>query len=195
MVKNLSAVQETWVWSLGQEEPLEKGMVMHSSILVWRIPWTEEISGLQSMGSQRVRYYWATNTFTLHLSFLFDFPTYHLHLFFTAICKASPVSHFAFLHFFSTGMVLIPVSCTMSRSSRVQLFVTSRTHLAPLSIEFSRQEYWSALPFPSPGDLPNPGIEPGYPELQADYLLSETAGNLFNILNQWFSSLYILRQC
>ena len=53
MVKNLSAMQETWVQSLGWEEPLEKGMATHSSILVWRIPWTEESGGLQSMVSQK----------------------------------------------------------------------------------------------------------------------------------------------
>ena len=47
-----SAVQETWVQSLGQEDPLEKSMAIHSSILAWRIPWTEEPGGLQSIGSQ-----------------------------------------------------------------------------------------------------------------------------------------------
>ena len=62
--------------------------------------------------------------------------------------------------------------------SRVQLFVTSWTaaHQAPLSIGFSRQEYWSGLPFPSPGDLPDPGIEPGSPALQADSLPTELWG-------------------
>ena len=54
MVKNLSAVQETWVLPLGWEDPLEKGMTTHYSILAWRIPWTEEPSGLQSLESQRV---------------------------------------------------------------------------------------------------------------------------------------------
>ena len=54
MVKNLSAMQETWVQSLGWEDPLEKGMTTHSSILAWRIPWTEEPGRLQSMGSQRL---------------------------------------------------------------------------------------------------------------------------------------------
>ena len=63
-VKNLPAVQETQVQSLGQESPLEKGMATHSSILAWRIPWTEEPGGLQSMGSQRVRHNQATNIFT-----------------------------------------------------------------------------------------------------------------------------------
>ena len=57
MVKNLPAMQETWVQSLGWEDPLEKGKATHSSILAWRIPWTEEPSGLQSMGWRRVRYH------------------------------------------------------------------------------------------------------------------------------------------
>ena len=61
-------MQETLVWSLGQEDPLEKGMATHSSILVWRIPWEEEPGGLQSKESQRVGHDWATNTFT------FNFP-------------------------------------------------------------------------------------------------------------------------
>ena len=54
-VKNLPAMQETQVHSLGREDPLEKGMATHSSILAWRIPWTEEPGMLQSMESQRVR--------------------------------------------------------------------------------------------------------------------------------------------
>ena len=65
MVKNLPAIWETWVQSLGQEDPLEKEMATHSSILAWRIPWIEEPGGLQFMGSQRVRHNWATNTFIL----------------------------------------------------------------------------------------------------------------------------------
>ena len=62
--------------------------------------------------------------------------------------------------------------------SRVWLFAIPWTvaYQAPLSMEFSRQEYWSGLPFPSPGDLPNPGIEPRSPALQADTLLSEPPG-------------------
>ena len=54
MVKHLAAMQKTWVQSLGQEDPLEKEMATHSSILAWRIPWTEEPGGLQSMVLQRV---------------------------------------------------------------------------------------------------------------------------------------------
>ena len=52
-------------------------------------------------------------------------------------------------------------------------------HYDPLSMEFSRQEYWSGLQFPSPGDLPNPGIEPSFPTLQADSLLTEPSGKPF----------------
>ena len=53
-VKNLHAMQETWVRTLGWEYPLEEGTATHSSVLAWRIPWTEEPAGLQSRGSQRV---------------------------------------------------------------------------------------------------------------------------------------------
>ena len=63
----------------------------------------------------------------------------------------------------------------MTSLSRARLFVTPWTvvYKAPLSMEFSRQEYWSGLPFPSPGDLPDPGIEPRSPALRADALPSE----------------------
>ena len=54
MVKSSPAMQETWVQPLGQEDPLENGMVMYSTILAWGIPWTEELGSLSSMGSQRV---------------------------------------------------------------------------------------------------------------------------------------------
>ena len=54
MVKNLPAMQETWIQSLGQKDPLEKGMATHSRILTWRTRWTEELGGLQSMELQRV---------------------------------------------------------------------------------------------------------------------------------------------
>ena len=62
MVMNLPAMPEIWVQSLGPEEPLEKEMATHLSIHAWRIPWTEEPDGLQSMGSQRVRHDCVTNT-------------------------------------------------------------------------------------------------------------------------------------
>ena len=88
MVKSLPAMWETWVQSLDREDPLEKEMAIHSSILTWKIPWMEEPNRLQSMG-------------------------------------------------------------------------------------FFRQKYWSGLPFPSPGDIPEPEIESRSPALQADALPSE----------------------
>ena len=66
--------------------------------------------------------------------------------------------------------------------SHVQLFATPcKAHQAPPSMEFFRQEYWSGLPFPLPGDLPDPGIEPRSPALQADALPSEPPGKHKNI--------------
>ena len=76
-VKDLPVIQETQVQSLGGEDPLEKGMAIHSSILAWRIPLTEEPGGLQSTESQRVRQDWVTNTFTF-------FCKYH------RVCDISP---------------------------------------------------------------------------------------------------------
>ena len=72
-VKCLPAMWETRVLSLGWEDPLEKEMATHSSILAWRIPWTEEPGGLQSMGLQRVGHDWVTNTFTFTVSLCLTF--------------------------------------------------------------------------------------------------------------------------
>ena len=63
-VKNLPAIQETWVWSLDWKDPLEKGMAIHSSILAWKIPLTEVPGRLQSMGLQRVGHNWVANVHT-----------------------------------------------------------------------------------------------------------------------------------
>ena len=62
MIKNLPAMHETRVQSVGREDPLEKGMATHSSILAWKIPWTEEPGGLQPVGSQRIGHDWVINT-------------------------------------------------------------------------------------------------------------------------------------
>ena len=64
MVKNLSAMQETWVWSPGWEDPLENGTAIYSSIQAWWSPWTEEPNKLQPMGRQRVKHDWTTNIYT-----------------------------------------------------------------------------------------------------------------------------------
>ena len=78
MVKHLPAMQETWVRSLGQEDPLEKGMATHSSILALRSPWTEEPGRLQSMGLQRVRHNLVTEQ---QQQECFGFQSYALHSF------------------------------------------------------------------------------------------------------------------
>ena len=80
--------------------------------------------------------------------------------------------------FTKTFIGLAKVKVKVKSLSRVRLFATPLTvaHQDHLSMEFSRQEYWSVLPFPSPGDFPNPGIKPRSPALQADSLLSETPG-------------------
>ena len=78
----------------------------------------------------------------------------------------------------SSGFEKISQKVKVKSLSRVGLFAAlwTVTYQAPLSMGFSRQEYWSGLPFPSPGDLPDPGIEPGSVALQADALTSEPPG-------------------
>ena len=78
------------------------------------------------------------------------------------------------------------VKVKVTSLSHVRLFATPWTiaHQAPLSMGFSGQEYWSGLPFPSPGDLPDPGIEPGSPALQADALSSEPPGKPKSLLKE-----------
>ena len=70
VVEHMPAIQETWVWSLGWEDPLEKEMTVHSNILAWGILWKEEPGGLQSIGSQRVGHDWTTNTYLLLIPLL-----------------------------------------------------------------------------------------------------------------------------
>ena len=88
------------------------------------------------------------------------------HKTFVKYCQSHPLTQ-GFSHY--------RVQVKVKSLSRVRLFATPKTvtYQAPLSMGFSRQEYWSGLPFPSPGDLPNPGIEPGSPALQANALTSE----------------------
>ena len=84
---------------------------------------------------------------------------------------------------FSCLFSKLPIFTSEVKSlSRVRLFVTPWTvaYQASPSMGFSRQEYWSGLPFPSPGDLPDPGIDPGSPAFQADTLTSEPPGNWFS---------------
>ena len=159
MVKNLPAIQETWVRFLSREDPLEKGIATHTSILAWRIPWTEEPDRLQYMELQIFEHDWA---FWCYFN--------RCELVSLWLCLAFP-----------EGLVMLSIfSCAYFPS--VYLFVSCPAVFAtpwtvacqgPLSTEFLRQEYWSGLPFPSPKDLHNPGIAPGSPALQADSLPSE----------------------
>ena len=108
MVKNSPAMLETWVRSLGWENPLEKGMATHSSILTWRILWTEEPGGLQSMGLKRVGHDWVTNT---NLPFDFYCSLSHVQLFATQWTVARQASLFitnsqSLLKFMSIELVM-----------------------------------------------------------------------------------------
>ena len=135
--KHLPGMRETWVRSLGWEDPLEKEMATHSSTLAWRIHGGRSLVGYSLWGRKE-----SDTTERLH----------------SLKVKVKLLTH-------------------------VWLFVTPWTiaYQTPLFMEFSRQEYWSGLPFPSPGDLPDPGIEPGSPTFQADALPSEPPGKLFHL--------------
>ena len=151
-------------------------MAPHSSTLAWKIPWTEAPGRLQSMGSRRVRQNWATS-----LS-LFTF-TFHFHA-----LEKEMATHSSVLAWRIPGMVE-PGGLLSMRSHRVghdwsdlaaaavtkscaTLFMTPWTVAcqAPVSVEFPKQEYWNELQFPSPGDLPDSGVEPMSPALQVDSL-------------------------
>ena len=109
-----------------------------------------------------------------------DFTSSHQHPPIQNLCCHFHSESHLFQHLYPLGPYSIHClgTCESESLSRVQLFATLWTvaHQAPLSMEFSRQEYWSGLPFSSPEDLPDPGIEPGSPALQADYLPSEPPG-------------------
>ena len=144
-VKYLAAMQVTWVRCLGQEDPLQKEMATHSSILAWKILWTEKPGRLQSKILQRVGHEWATFTsiwiFREH-KLVHSRNIYLARMYFSKLIKVKSLS-------------------------RVRLFATPWTaaYYTLLSMGFPRQEFWSGLPFPSAEDLPDPGIEPGSPKL------------------------------
>ena len=92
-----------------------------------------------------------------------------------------------------TCIITYTIVLNVKSLSYVQLFATpwTVTYQVPLSIGFSRQEYWSGLPFPPPGDLPNPGVEPRSPTLQADALLSEPPGKPHTIVYRLQSHTFV----
>ena len=143
-------MKETWVQSLGQEDPLEKEMATHSSILAWEIPWTEDPGWLWSMGSQRVGHDWATAAAAKSLQ---SCPT---------LCDpidgsppGSPIP--GILQARTLERVAISFSnawkwkVKVKSLSRVWLLATPWTaaYQAPPSMGFSRQEYCSGVPLPS----------------------------------------------
>ena len=131
VVKNLPTSAEMQAGSLGQKSPLEEKMTTCSSILAWRIPWTEDPGELQSLGLQTVRHGEHTHTYTCYTPLRTEVGAWKWKR------SGSVVSDSA------TWWTVL--------------------YQAPLSMGFSRQEYWSGLPFLSPGDLPNRGIEPRDP--------------------------------
>ena len=128
LIKNSPATQETRVQSLGQEDSLEEEMAIHSSVLVWEIPWTEELGGLQSMVSQRVRHSWATKSH-----------------------KPQTIPHITrdtLGHAAAAAVVDSLVSDSLATP-------WTAAYQAPPSMGFSGHEYWSGLPSP-PWIMGNP---------------------------------------
>ena len=165
-VKRLPTMQDTWVWSLGWEAPLEKEMATHSSTLAWRIPWTEEPCRLQSVGSQRVGHNWATSLpstsflpykLCKYLEIIMYLSRGHLVLLLVSIWAKeyalNPVKNLPEfkVDFSLLKKILVGIySClTLNESETVSCSVMSDSlwpHGAcqtPLPMEFSRQEYWS----------------------------------------------------
>ena len=121
MVKNPPAMRETWVQFLGWENPREEEMATHSSILAWRIPWTEEPGGPQSVGSQRVRYHRATKSSTrvfISYSFLLWF-----------IVKGFPLFEFRYTHR-CMHMLYITIYCiTLQLQLYIKLYRSVRSYI------------------------------------------------------------------
>ena len=149
---------ESWVWFLGQADPLEKEMAICSSILAWKIQWTEEPGSLQFMGLQRVRHD--------------SIPGVH--------CGSDHevlISKFR-LQLKKVGKTTRPFKygrqCMLSC---IRLFATLWivAHETPPSMGFSRKQYWRGLPFPTPGDLHTTGIKPGSPAMAVRFFTTSAA--------------------
>ena len=156
---------------------MEKAMAPHFSTLAWKIPWVGELGRLQSMGSWRVGHDWVTwlSLFTfMHWRRKWQ-PT---PVFLPGESQGQGVWWATVSGVAQSRTQLKRLSSNSSRFgwsfvltlSCVQLFVTLWTvaHEAPLSMGYLRQEYWSGLPFPSPGNFPDPGMESMSPDWQAD---------------------------
>ena len=154
-----------------------EGMAIHSCILAWKIPWREEPGGLQSMGSQRIGHNWATSlSFYIHIyththTHTHIYAYLHLYLYITSSDQNKPNFKQEIINSGQIGLnVLIwPVGWQWQMLVVQSCLDSLQPH--GLFMEFSRQEYWSGLSFPSPGYLPNAGIEPGPPALQAFFTI------------------------
>ena len=162
----------------GWEDPLGEDLATHSSILTWRILWTEEPGRIQSIGSQRVGHNWSDLAHPRNMASPVAQTVKNL-----PAMQEMKESYLLSLGWeYHTPAQALPRERKKRKKvkslSHVQLFATPWpvAYQAPPSMGFSRQECWSGLPFPSPGDLPNPGIEPRSPALQADALPSEPPG-------------------
>ena len=149
---------------------MEKEMATHSSVLAWRIPGTAEPGGLLSMGSHRVGHDWS------------DLATAA-----AAIMGLGVIRHLCVIWNFSHNKRVAFVIKAINICYAVLCHSAVSVSLWPRGLKparllcpwgFSRQEYWTGLPCPPPGDLPNPRIEPRSPTLQADSLPAELPGNL-----------------
>ena len=128
-------MQKTWVWPLGQEDPLQKGLATLSSILVWRIWWTVEPGGLKSMGSQRVGHDWTTNTFTF-----FQASIYKLLKFQWLSAKLFEVNRVSSLQFdlFGCQIFILTLSDIHSTTNSWELIWSSFLKLSKAASEVSR---------------------------------------------------------
>ena len=182
-VNCLPAMRETWVRSLDREDPMEKNMATHSSTLAWKIPWIEEPDRLQSIGLQRFGYDCVTS---LSLSCSRCWASFHL-LFAIVLCFLALLLFFAkesvqFCSFLSLSFLLVCKSLHMCVCSVAQSCVTfcNPMILPGSSIHgISRKGYWSELPYPSSGDLPDPGIEP------TSLVSTVLAGGFFTTCATW----------
>ena len=147
------------VQSLGQEDPLEEVMAIHSSVLAWRIPWTEESGRLQSIGSQRVRHDWSDLAHTYDI-YIYIYMCVYIYIY-ISVCVCVYIYIYIYMkpkHFVWCKTASIYYNWRISHWPQQRIWgMCGRTSvisfcLFRLSMGFSRQEYWSSLSFPSPVD-------------------------------------------
>ena len=151
------AMQETWVWFLGREDPLEKEVATHFSILAWRIPWSEEPGRLQSMGSQE-------SDMTEQLSTVRTHRHIHTHICMCVCIKCTSldtrtyvcicVCVYIYIYKIYLSRYLVPKRVYVLSCNWLFLAPCTVAHQALLPMEFSRQEYQSRVPFPTLGYIP-----------------------------------------